>query len=132
MTARHPSRQRLQRWLETGETRRVSQHIDECAHCQELLEEISALDEGLVADLQTATAPPDDLRARTHGGVDTRLRNEAAFGVFLDLFTIGWDVARTVLDADQPHAAATDPTATDGDDAQSLDLDADQDNGESR
>ncbi len=132
MTARHPNRQRLQRWLETGETRRVSQHIDECAHCQEVLEEISALDEGLVADLQTATAPPDDLRARTHGGVDIRLRNEAALGVFLDLFTIGWDVVRTVIDADPSSPSPTDRTATDGGDPHGIVTDADQDNGEPR
>lgn len=142
MTARHPNRQRLQRWLETGETRRVSQHIDECDHCQEVLEEISALDEGLVADLQTATAPPDDLRARTHGGVDNRLRNEAAFGLFLDLFTIGWDVARTVLDVDTNKALLTEPllvepvpiepVPTDGDGPYDGATDADQDNGESR
>ena len=36
--------------------------------------------------------------ARTNEGVDERLRNEAAAGAFLDLFTIGWDVLRTVLD----------------------------------
>ena len=125
MSARHPSRQRLQRWLETGETRRVANHIDTCAHCQEVLEEISALDEGLVADLQTATTPPDDLRERTHGGVDSRLRDEAAFGAFLDLFTIGWDVARTVLDADQP-------LTTDRDDAQPRRDGADEQNGEPR
>lgn len=109
MNARHPNRQRLQRWLETGDTRRVSNHIERCLHCQELLEEISALDEGLVADLQAATTPPDDLRERTHGGVDLRLRNEAVFGSFLDLFTIGWDVARCLVDPD-----TVDPDATEG------------------
>lgn len=98
MSARHPNRRRLQRWLDTGETRRVSNHVERCAQCQEVLEEISALDEELVADLQAATTPPDDLRERTYGGVDLRLRNEAALGSFLDLFTIGWDFARTVMD----------------------------------
>jgi hypothetical protein len=108
MTARHPKRQRLQRWLDTGGPRRVSNHIEQCAHCQEVLDELSALDEGLVADLQAATTPPADLRERTHGGVDVRLRNEAAFGSFLDLFTIGWDFTRAIIDPeltdrDGPH-----------------------------
>ena len=108
MSSRHPNRQQLQRWLDTGETRRVAKHIDACLRCQEVLEETSALDDNLVADLQAATDPPDDLRERTQGGVGLRLRNEAVLGAFLDLFTIGWDVARTVLDPDatvrdEPH-----------------------------
>ena len=110
MSARHPKRQRLQRWLDTGGPRRVSNHIERCLHCQELLEDISALDEGLVADLQAATTPPDDLRERTHGGVDVRLRSEAAFGSFVDLFTIGWDFARVVLDPELDPAPASSPT----------------------
>lgn len=108
MSARHPSRQRLQRWLETGETRRVSGHIERCAQCQEELEQLTELDDELVADLQAATNPPVDIRERTHGGVDVRLRNEAAVGALMDLFTIGWDFTRSVLDpeitdGDEPH-----------------------------
>lgn len=108
MSSRHPNRQQLQRWLDTGEPRRVAKHIDTCLACQEVLEKSSALDDDLVADLHAATDPPDDLRERTQGGVDLRLRNEAVLGAFLDLFTIGWDVARTVLDPDatvrgEPH-----------------------------
>ena len=119
MSARHPKRQRLQAWLDTGEPRRVSNHIERCLQCQELLEELSALDEGMVADLQAATSPPDDLRERTHGGVDLRLRNEAAFGAFLDLFAIGWDVTRSILDPeiadrDDPHGGEQSADMTDG------------------
>ncbi|MEQ8843186.1 MAG: hypothetical protein RIB98_19590 [Acidimicrobiales bacterium] len=118
MSARHPNPQRLQRWLDTGEPRRVSNHIEGCLRCQEQLEKLSELDEEMVADLQAATTPPDDLRERTHGGMDVRLRNEAAFGAFLDLFAIGWDVARSILDpelteGDDPHGAA--PAADDAD-----------------
>ena len=98
MSARHPKRQRLQRWLDTGGPHRVSRHIERCPQCQEQLEELTALDEELVADLQAATSPPHDLRERTHGGVDVRLHEEAVFGSFIDLFTIGWDFTRSVLD----------------------------------
>ena len=119
MSARHPSRQRLQRWLDTGEPRRLSKHIERCAHCQNLLEEVSALDADLVADLQAATNPPEDLTERTHGGVDVRLRNEAAFGSFIDLFTIGFDFARTILDPEltpggEPHDATDSADQSDG------------------
>ena len=114
MSPRHPSRQRLQRWLETGSPRRVDTHIVDCEHCQAILEELSELDDAVVADLQTAVTPPDDLAARTNTGVDERLRDEAAAGALLDLFTIGWDVVRVVLD----------PT-TDSEAAQADDADAD-------
>jgi hypothetical protein len=117
MNARHPNRRRLQRWLDTGEPRRVSNHIEGCADCQEVLETISALDEEMVADLQAATTPPADLRERTQGGVDGRLRDEAALGAFLDLFTIGWDVTRCLVDPEsdgsEPHDGGP---AADGDD----------------
>jgi hypothetical protein len=119
MRARHPKRQRLQRWLDTGEPRRVSHHIERCVECQEQLEELSALDEGLVADLQAATDPPDDLRARTHGGVDVRLHDEAVFGAFTDLFAIAWDFTRGVLDPEftdrgEAHHGQAPTDGTDG------------------
>jgi len=114
MNPRHPSRQRLQRWLDTGETRRVEAHIDQCQHCQSVLEDLTALSDEVVAELQTATAAPADLTARTNDGVDERLRNEAALGAFVDLFTIGWDVVRAIVDPitdselAQPGAVVTD------------------------
>ncbi|MEM8708745.1 MAG: zf-HC2 domain-containing protein [Actinomycetota bacterium] len=118
MSPRHPSRQRLQRWLDTGETRRVEAHIDTCEHCQAILEELSELDDSVVADLQTAVAAPDDLTDRTNTGVDERLRDEAATGAFLDLFTIGWEVMRAVIDPtterETPHPDETDADETDG------------------
>lgn len=122
MSARHPDRTRLQHWLDTGEPRRVARHVERCERCQEALEELSALDDGLVAGLEEATMPPDDLRERTHGGVDLRLRDEAVFGAFLDLFTIGWDVTRSVID----------PDVTEGEAAHDLDDPADEANGEPR
>ena len=119
MSSRHPNRQRLQHWLDSGGPRRVSSHIERCLHCQEQLEVLSALDEEMVADLQAATTPPEGLRERTHGGVDLRLRNEAAFGALLDLFAIGWDFTRSMLDpeltdGDEPHDTETTADDTDG------------------
>ncbi len=117
MRSRHPSRQRLERWLKKGETRAVQSHIDSCERCQTILESLSALEEDVVADLQTAIAPPNDLGERTNEGVDERLRNEAAAGAFLDLFAIGWDVMRAVVEpatkTETPHddgASADEPT----------------------
>lgn len=116
MSARHPTRRRLQRWLDTGETRRVSNHIDDCEHCQATLEDLTALDEELVADLQAATSPPEDLTERTRGGVDARLRNEAAIVAFADLFAIAWDVTRVLIDteSDPAHDSPGDADETPG------------------
>lgn len=131
MNARHPKLQRLQRWLDTGEPCRLSRHIERCVHCQEILEEFSALGEGLVADLQAATSPPVDLKERTHGGVDLRLRNEAALGSLVDLFAIGFDFARTILDLDlDPDLGpGTGPDPTSGDEPHDGELPADQSEG---
>jgi hypothetical protein len=107
MTARHPTRRRLQRWLDTGEPRRVARHIDACAECQEVLEDLSSLDEETVADLQAATTPPADLTDRTRDGVAARLRDEAAVGTFLDLFTIAWDVTRALVDPETTRGETT-------------------------
>jgi hypothetical protein len=117
MTTRHPTRRRLQRWLDTGGPRRVESHVEACEHCQQILDELTVLDEATVADLQVATTPPQDLHERTTGGVDARLRDEAALTAFADLFTIGWDVVRAVVDpvttdrgaAQEPPSAADDP-----------------------
>lgn len=119
MTTRHPSRPRLQRWLDTGNPRRVANHIETCEHCQEILEDLSALDESTVADLQAATTPPEDLRERTTDGVDARLRDEAALVAFGDLFAIGWDVVRHVVE----------PMTTDRESAQTQPPPADDPNG---
>ena len=97
-TGRHPTRRRLQQWLTGDASRHVDRHVDECERCQALLEELSALDDDLVADLHEAVTPPADLADRTADRVGERLRDEAALGAFLDLFAIGWATTRAVVD----------------------------------
>lgn len=99
---RHPSRRALVKWLDSGGPGRVDRHISECGHCQEQLDKISALDESTREVLVAATEPPSDLTDRVSDGVDERLRDEAAMGAFADLFAIGWDLVRCVIDPD-PH-----------------------------
>jgi len=118
MTTRHPDQDALRRWLATGGPAKVDRHVGECDECQEALERLSALDETTRTDLASATTPPEGLRSRTQHGVDDRLRDEAAFGAFLDLFTIGWSFTRAVLDSathgEPPHSAAASADETDG------------------
>lgn len=94
----HPSRRRMQQWLAGVAPRRVDRHVEGCDVCQGLLEDLSALDDELVADLHEAVTPPADLEARTADGVGERLRDEAAFGAFLDLFAVGWAATRAIVD----------------------------------
>jgi hypothetical protein len=66
-----------------------------------LLEELSDLGDSLVAELTDALAAPTDVEDRTARQVENRLRNEAAFTAFLDLFTVGWSATRTILDIEE-------------------------------
>jgi len=88
------------KWLDTGGPGRVDRHIAGCDHCQEQLDQISELDDATREVLVAATEPPADLTERVSDGVDGRLRDEAAVGAFADLFAIGWDLLRCVIDPD--------------------------------
>jgi hypothetical protein len=98
---RHPSNQQLQTWLESGAPARLGKHVDGCERCMALLEELSDLGDTLVAELSDALAAPTDVEDRTARQVESRLRNEAAFTAFLDLFTVGWFATKTILDIEE-------------------------------
>ena len=128
---RHPARRRLQQWLAGEAPRRVDRHVEECDICQAALEELSSLDAELVSDLGDAFTPPEDLTDRTTDGVHERLRDEAAFAVFLDLFAIGWDMARAMIDPDADDPSERDSSsATDRGEPHGRTSPADQDGGE--
>jgi hypothetical protein len=99
--SRHPSQQQLHAWLESGGPTRVGKHVDTCERCMSLLEELSDLGVSLVAELTDALAPPTDVEDRTARQVENRLRNEAAFTAFLDLFTVGWSATKAILDTEE-------------------------------
>ena len=99
--SRHPSNQQLQSWLESGTPARLGKHVDDCDRCMALLEELSDLGDTLVAELSDALAAPTDVEDRTARQVESRLRNEAAFTAFLDLFTVGWFATKTILDIEE-------------------------------
>lgn len=98
---RHPNPERLQAWLEAGEPNRVGRHVADCERCLATLEQLSDLDDALVADLAEALAPPTDFDDRTTEQLERRLRNEDAALVFLDLFAVGWDTVRTIFDPEE-------------------------------
>ncbi len=98
---RHPSPPKLRQWLESGGPPRVGRHVDSCERCMTALDEMSILDDELVADLSDALAPPIDVEDRTAHQVERRLRDEAALTAFLSLFSVGWSATKTILDIEE-------------------------------
>jgi hypothetical protein len=98
---RHPSAARLHRWLERGGPNRVGRHVADCERCMAALEEHSNLDDTVVADIAEVLAPPDDVEVRAAEQLERRLRDEDALLVFLDLFAVGWDTTRTILQTEE-------------------------------
>ena len=98
---RHPSPARLHAWLEQGGPNRVGRHVAECDRCMSALEDLSNLDDTLVADIAEVLAPPDDIEDRAASQLERRLRTEDALLVFLDLFAVGWDTARTIFQTEE-------------------------------
>jgi hypothetical protein len=98
---RHPSTARLHSWLERGGPARVSRHVAECERCMAALEDLSNLDDTIVADIAEVLAPPDDVEDRTASQLERRLRTEDALLVFVDLFAVGWDTARTIFQTEE-------------------------------
>ncbi len=114
----HPTNRALQKWLAMGGPARVDRHVEGCAQCQEYLDGVSSLDPATRTGLVAVTAPPTDLQERVSDGVDIRLRDEAAAGAFADLFAIGWDFLKCVIDPDPnnapPHTVADSADESDG------------------
>jgi hypothetical protein len=98
---RHPSNARLHAWLEEGAPKRVGRHVAECERCMAALEELSDLDDTIVADLAEVLAPPEDIENRATAQLERRLRNEDALLVFVDLFAVGWDTVRTIFQPEE-------------------------------
>jgi hypothetical protein len=98
---RHPSTARLHSWLERGGPKRIGRHVAGCDRCLVALEELSNLDDTVVADIAEVLAPPEDVETRAVAQLERRLRNEDSLLVFLDLFAVGWDTARTIFQTEE-------------------------------
>lgn len=101
---RHPREDVLVAWLESGRPHRVGRHVEACEACLERVEAASGLDGGLLIGLESASAPPPDLHARTTGGVQDRLAAEEALAAVLDLFAVPWRTAAALLDTEPMRA----------------------------
>lgn len=126
--SRHPTDPRLMRWLESGRPRRVGRHVEACDTCLERVEVVSDLDGGLRSELESASAPPEDLHRRTTGGVQGRLAAEDSLVAWLELFSVPWQTAATLMEIDPltPQRGDTPPGRTDRHDAEDHGADDDE------
>ncbi len=97
----HPGADDLRRWLETEKPERVGEHVIGCDECMTYLETITDLENDLVTTLNRAWSPPMGIEQRTATGVEQRIRREETMLGFLDLFAIGGDVFRTLIDDEE-------------------------------
>ena len=109
----HPSRARLQQWLDTGEPLGVGSHIEHCERCAERLEAIDLENAPLRLDgtgslreaLGELVAPPADLSSRVLHGIERRSRVERELSLLAGLLSIGVETAQLMFDADAPDGS---------------------------
>lgn len=94
----HPDDAALQAWLVTGRPTRVERHLDACGRCLGRVEELSALDPELRTELDSVTAPPGDMAARTGRRVQGRLAAQEALSVVAELFALPWRTLDALVD----------------------------------
>lgn len=112
----HPSTARLRRWLDTGETSGVAEHVDHCDRCADRLLELDASDVAVdrqgASTLQSAfletIVPPPDLNQRVLTGVARRQQSERDLALLAGLFSIGVETAQLLLEGDAGGAPESD------------------------
>lgn len=118
----HPSNRRLRIWLETGGTRRVTQHVERCDHCADRLERLDQVDRARTAGrgrmpigdaLRTLWVTPDDLTLRVTDGLQSWRDGHQDLELFAELFSVGVDTARLITPPAPP--SVRDDPAPDGD-----------------
>jgi len=104
----HPSTARLRRWLDTGETSGIAEHVDQCDRCADRLLELDSSDAAVDAEaanlLQSAfletIVPPPDLNERVLTSVAKRQQTERDLALLAGLFSIGVETAQLLLDGE--------------------------------
>lgn len=118
----HPSNRRLRTWLDTGATRRVTQHVETCERCADRLEQLDQVERARTAGrgrmpigdaLRALLVTPDDLTLRVTDGLQTWRNGNQDLELFAELFSIGMDTARLVTPPAAPNVRGD--AAPDGD-----------------
>ncbi|MEL7158687.1 MAG: hypothetical protein AAFN30_19120 [Actinomycetota bacterium] len=102
MRFRHPGTDDLRRWLADDDEADdgVTEHIDGCARCAALMEQLETQDESstrLGDALSAALAPPTDLTDRLIEAVSNQVSSRQMLGVVADIFGAGLQTSRMLL-----------------------------------
>lgn len=107
----HPSRRRLEAWLE-GVADDIDDHVADCAHCAARLEELASPPSApLRTALLRALAPPADLQPRLRTGMVRRLEAREDLQLMASMLGVPGDTLRTLLSP--PLAAGPTSSADD-------------------
>ncbi|MDH4171898.1 MAG: hypothetical protein OEW42_20135 [Acidimicrobiia bacterium] len=96
----HPSKRKLQRWLEEGGPSDVDGHVATCARCANRLEELAEPVPALSAALSASLQAPDDLVQRLGERMTQSMRNRADLAMFLELMGISWRTVQNLMTED--------------------------------
>jgi hypothetical protein len=96
---RHPSSQKLGRWVQTSQPERVGDHVARCERCTVVLDSEHRLTDRQRRVLMDATEPPADLETTMTSLVTDRVRRRQALAAVADLFTLGWQTPRVVFES---------------------------------
>ncbi|HWL44804.1 MAG TPA: hypothetical protein VNQ73_17815 [Ilumatobacter sp.] len=110
--ARHPSDTALTRWLDTGGTANVAEHVETCERCAERLEQLDRAGErpSFGDALASLLAAPVDLGERVLLGIERRSRTEQELTLLTGLFGLAVETGKLVVAPDEPahrHPATT-------------------------
>ncbi len=102
MRLRHPSRDRLKRWLDgaEGDDPKLDAHLETCARCASVIEAIA--EPGTEVTISNALidvlSGPPDLSARLERQVMTQLGSREWLGLMAELFGAGVETGRMLIE----------------------------------
>lgn len=101
----HPSRKRLQAWLDGTAEEQITDHVEHCDRCAARIEEIADIpshpelddDPELGAAIREVFTPPEDLNERVMKKIDARERADREVQLLLGIFAIAKDAAELMM-----------------------------------
>lgn len=99
----HPSKRRLQDWLEHGDDE-IDEHLGTCERCATRLEDLSQPETAIRDALREMLRPPEDLQPRLRAGVARKMQTREDMRLLVDLLGIPWQTARA-MSTDPPQSS---------------------------